>query len=89
MEVESDDVDHTGDFALVGEDILHDEEIIDTDDNHVFEFDEEILIDNDEEPDFYTNDHFEQIDQEQYEQISRTVRPDFPFQGRIYYFLKT
>ena len=83
MEVESEDVDHTGDFALVGEDIQHYEEIIETDDNLVFDFDEEILIENNEEQDFYTNDHFEQIDQEQYEQISRTVRPDFPFQGRI------
>ena len=79
MDVEN-DVD-LQDFAFIGEDI-ETEEIRDPDNpDGLVEFDDIIPEQNDDEiDDFYTAEHFQPIDQEQFDHMSRNKRPDFPFQ---------
>ena len=67
------------DFAFVGEDI-ETEEIRDLDNPGAVEFDDILPNQFDDEiDDFYAAEHFQPIDQDQFDLMSRNKRPDFQF----------
>ena len=81
MDVENDV--ELNDFAFVGDDI-ETEEIRDPDNPDDVEFDDILPNDGDDEvDDFYADEHFQPIDQAQFELMSRNKRPDFRFQEKV------